>query len=268
MTEASGRVTQLDGSVAHGGQAAFDERLGARRGRGHIGRPAGRGPALDSAPMAHARPTPTRTVLCFGDSNTWGYLPPDGMRIGRWDRWPGVLQLELGDDIYVIEEGLKGRTTAFEDPFTPGRNGLAALTMLLETHAPLDAVVILLGTNDVFLPEEPNAYQVTLGVEAMVELIRTRAGGLGEASPAILIIAPPPVGPIDPSWELVSPSARQASAAFGEAFRWIAAELGVPLVDLGEHVAPSPADGIHFEVADHAVIGRVVAEALRSLLGA
>jgi lysophospholipase L1-like esterase len=65
-----------------------------------------------------------------------------------------VLQLALGDDVYVIEEGLSGRTTAFEDPFSPGRNGLAALPMLLDTHSPLDAVVILLGTNDLFLPSD------------------------------------------------------------------------------------------------------------------
>ncbi|HJR99201.1 MAG TPA: GDSL-type esterase/lipase family protein [Actinomycetota bacterium] len=216
--------------------------------------------------MVSGRTTPTRTVLCFGDSNTWGHLPPDGVRIGRWKRWPGVLQLELGDDVYVIEEGLRGRTTVFEDPFTPGRNGLAALPMLLETHAPLDAVVILLGTNDLFLPEHPNAYQAAVGVGAMVELVRARAGGQGEAPPAILVVAPPPLGPIGP-WEAVSPSARQASAAFGEAFRWITGELGVSLVDLGEHIASSPVDGIHFEVVDHAVVGRVVTDALRPMLG-
>jgi lysophospholipase L1-like esterase len=216
--------------------------------------------------MGTARPDPTRTVLCFGDSNTWGYLAPDAARMRRWERWPGVLQLELGDDIHVIEEGLSGRTTAFEDPFTPGRNGLSALPMLLETHAPLDAVVIMLGTNDLLLPSEPNAYQVAHGVGAMVELIRERASGLGETAPHVLLVAPPPIGPID-RWESMSPLARQASAAFGDAFRWIADELEVPLVDLGQHVASSPRDGIHFEVADHAVIGRTVAEALRPLLG-
>jgi lysophospholipase L1-like esterase len=208
--------------------------------------------------------TPSRAVLCFGDSNTWGYLVEGAPRMTRWERWPGVLQLELGDDVHVVEEGLNGRTTAFEDPFDPGRNGLAALPMLLDTHAPLDAVVIMLGTNDLFVPGDLNAFHAARGVGAMVELIRSRAPVVGNV-PAILVVAPPPFGPIGP-WQAESPRARDASRRFGEAFRRLADELGVPLVDLGDHVTSSPRDGIHFEVADHAVIGRVVAEALRPLL--
>jgi lysophospholipase L1-like esterase len=165
----------------------------------------------------------------------------------------------------VVEEGLNGRTTAFEDPFDPGRNGLAALPMLLETHAPLDAVVILLGTNDLFVPGDLSAFHAARGVGAMVQLIRARANGLGEEPPAILVVVPPPFGPLGP-WEEESPRAREASGRFGDAFRRMADELDVPLVDLADHVASSPRDGIHFEVADHAVIGRVVAEALRPLL--
>jgi len=204
-------------------------------------------------------------VLCYGDSNTWGYEASTQERLGRWDRWPGVLQRELGDDVHVIEEGLNGRTTAFEDPYRSGRHGLSSLPMLLDTHAPLDAVVIMLGTNDLFVPGDLNAFHAARGVGAMVELIRAREPVAGRV-PAIVVVAPPPFGPIGP-WEAESPRAVEASGRFGEAFRRLAADLDVPLVDLGEHVASSPRDGIHFEIADHAVIGRVVAEALRPLLG-
>lgn len=209
--------------------------------------------------------TPSRAVLCFGDSNTWGYLVEGAPRMTRWERWPGVLQLELGDDVHVIEEGLNGRTTAFEDPYRSGRHGLDALPMLLDTHAPLDAVVIMLGTNDLFVPGDLNAFHAARGVQAMVELIRSREPVVGDV-PAVAVVAPPPFGPIG-AWEAESPNARANSARFGEAYRRLAAELDVPLVDLADHVTSSPRDGIHFEVADHEVIGRAVAEAVRPLLG-
>jgi lysophospholipase L1-like esterase len=91
-------------------------------------------------------------ILCYGDSNTWGFEASTQERLERGDRWPGVLQRELGDDVHVIEEAQNGRTTVFDVPFEPHRNGLAYLPVSLETHHPLDAVVIDLGTNDLFLP--------------------------------------------------------------------------------------------------------------------
>ncbi|MEO8424498.1 MAG: hypothetical protein ABI595_11400, partial [Actinomycetota bacterium] len=72
-------------------------------------------------------------ILCYGDSNTWGYDAPSQERLGRWDRWPGVLQRELGDDVNVIEEGQNGRTTVFDVPFEPNRNGLTYLPVSLAT---------------------------------------------------------------------------------------------------------------------------------------
>ena len=70
--------------------------------------------------------TREKSVLCFGDSNTWGYVDP----------------------YHVIEEGLNGRTTVFDEPFRDGRNARTTLLAVLETHAPLDLLIIMLGTND------------------------------------------------------------------------------------------------------------------------
>lgn len=186
-------------------------------------------------------------------------------RLSRWERWPGVLQLELGEDVLVIEEGLNGRTTVFEDPYRSDRVGLAALPMLLDTHAPLDAVLIMLATNDLLISAAPNAYRSARGVGAMVELIRERALGIGDPPPGILVVVPPPFGPLG-AREVEIPRAREESRRLSEAFREVIGELGVPLVDLREHVTSSSPDGIHFQSADHAVIGRAVAIALRPML--
>ena len=210
-------------------------------------------------------------VLCYGDSNTWGYVPGTGLRIGRWERWPGVLQRALGEDVHVIEEGLSGRTTAFDVPFSPQRNGLAYLPVALMTHAPLDAVVLLLGTNDVFLPGV-NAHQAARGAMTIVETIRASMAGPEGEAPSVLVLIPPSFAPLGPDG-LEAPDAERESERFPDAFRAIAARdaewIGgeVPLLDLGELIASSPVDGIHFDVEAHRTIGGSVAARLRDLLG-
>src|SRR5437867_8271019 len=93
-----------------------------------------------------------RSVLCYGDSNTWGCVPLDGpeppRRFAPDERWPGVLRRELGDGWWVVEEGLSGRTTVWDDGLEPFRNGRAFLLPTLLSHQPLDVVVVMLGTND------------------------------------------------------------------------------------------------------------------------
>ena len=90
-----------------------------------------------------------KTILCFGDSLTWGYDPVGPGRHAHDVRWPSVLEAELGGKARVIAEGLNGRTTVFDD-FAAGadRNGARVLPTLLTSHAPLDLVIIMLGTND------------------------------------------------------------------------------------------------------------------------
>ena len=91
-----------------------------------------------------------RQVLCYGDSNTWGADPADDARRFEWPvRWPGVLQRELGGGYHVVEEGLGGRTTVYDDPLLPRRSGRQLLAPALECHAPLDLVVLMLATNDI-----------------------------------------------------------------------------------------------------------------------
>ena len=65
-----------------------------------------------------------RRILCYGDSNTWGYIPASGARYEPDVRWTGVAQRLLGSDYTLIEEGMNGRTTVYENPLSPGRNGM------------------------------------------------------------------------------------------------------------------------------------------------
>ena len=135
-----------------------------------------------------------KTILCYGDSNTWGYNPSTGGRYPRDVRWPGVLRRELGDDYLVIEEGLNGRTTVWDDPIEGYKNGKEYLVPCLETHKPLDLVIILLGTNDLKVRFSVSAYDIANGAGALVQIVQKSEIGPGGRAPQVLLLAPPPCG--------------------------------------------------------------------------
>jgi lysophospholipase L1-like esterase len=210
-------------------------------------------------------------ILCYGDSNTWGYEASTDERLGRWDRWPGVLQRALGDDVHVIEEGQNGRTTVFDVPFEGDRNGLTYLPVALQTHHPIDVVVIDLGTNDLFLPGV-NAYHAAHGAMKLAEVVLTSDAGPAGGAPKVLVLVPPPFAAMD-EWDTnESPDAERDSQRLSQAFVDAAAGyakyegLTIPLLDLRDHVTSSPIDGIHFEADGHRAIGTAVAAKLRELL--
>ena len=109
-------------------------------------------------------------LLCFGDSNTWGYVPGSGQRFPLEVRWPGVLQARLDNDYRIIEEGLNGRTTIHEDPERDGRNGRLFLGPLLESHAPLDLLILMLGSNDLMPCYASIAADVAAGVGILLDI--------------------------------------------------------------------------------------------------
>ena len=134
-----------------------------------------------------------KRILCFGDSNTWGYDP----RGGRYDeetRWPMRLQTLLGEGYTVVEEGFNGRTCVYDDPIEGGyKSGAAYLPPCLMSHNPLDLVIIMLGTNDT--KRRFNLTPMTIG-EGMMQLIRlTRlyAADVQGNPPKVLVVAPPPI---------------------------------------------------------------------------
>ena len=89
-----------------------------------------------------------KRILCFGDSNTWGWNPANKERFDENSRWTGILKNKLGENYDIIEEGLNGRTTVWDDPIEGYKNGKKHLPSCLESHRPLDIVVLMLGTND------------------------------------------------------------------------------------------------------------------------
>ena len=111
-----------------------------------------------------------KRILCFGDSNTWGLIPGTKERYPGEVRWTGLVQNKL-DDTKIIEEGLCGRTTVFEDEIRPFRKGVDTLPLILESASPLDGVIIMLGTNDCKAYYNANPHIIGKGLERCIEEI-------------------------------------------------------------------------------------------------
>ena len=216
--------------------------------------------------------TDPRTLLCFGDSNTWGFEPGTMARYPRTVRWPGVAGTALGDGWQVVEAGLNGRTTVFEDPLGD-KAGVRHLGPVLESAAPVDVVVIALGTNDLKTRMAASAYEIAEGAGVLVDRVRASLAGPGGGAPGVLLVAPPPIADVD-GWATRDPGAYEGfeqgwdgavarSQAFAVQYARVARVRGVPFLDAGAHVRSSPVDGIHWTPAGHAAFGRAVAEAVR-----
>jgi lysophospholipase L1-like esterase len=211
-----------------------------------------------------------KDILCYGDSNTWGADAADDSRRFPWPvRWPGVLQRELGDDYHVVEDGMGGRTTVYDDPMMPRHSGKELLAPALEVHAPLDLVVLMLATNDISYAHL-TAADAAQGAGELAHLIQRCELGPGGAAPRVLLVCPPPVGPFQDNWrpELwEAGKADEKSRAMPREFARVASALGVPWLDAGKVVTTSPLDGWHLEASQHELLGVAVAARVRELLG-
>jgi lysophospholipase L1-like esterase len=207
-----------------------------------------------------------KTILCYGDSNTWGFNPATKERYGRDIRWPGVFRNALGEGYLVIEEGLNGRTTVWDDPIEEYRNGKEYLPPCLITHKPLDLVVIMLGTNDLKRRFSLSAYDIARGAGVLVEIIQRSDTGLNDQAPKVLLLAPPPVAKLTEFVDMFEGS-EVKSQKLGHYYRQIAEELGCEFFDTSEVIVSSDVDGIHLDPEEHRKLGEAVALRVKEILG-
>jgi len=198
-------------------------------------------------------------IVAFGDSNTFGHDPVTAGRLARDVRWPGVMQRELGPEHYVIEEGLGGRTTVFDDPIEPGRRGADYLPPCLRSHRPLDLLIIALGCNDMKARFGVSPSDIALGMERLVGIARA------EGATDILIVAPPRIAKLTGFADMFA-GAEEKSKYLAARYAEVAERQGAGFVDAGQFIRCSDLDGIHYEADQHAALGRAMAEAARIVL--
>ncbi|MFT3758866.1 SGNH/GDSL hydrolase family protein [Thauera sp.] len=208
-------------------------------------------------------------ILVYADSLSWGIIPTTRKRLLFEQRWPGVMETSLGASgrkVRVIEDCLNGRRTVWDDPFKPGRNGLAGLAQLIEIHSPLALVVLMLGTNDFQSMHEHNAWHSSQGILALISAIRSAPIEPGMPVPDILVVAPPaiqtPKGPIAPKFE----GGEAKCVGLAAAYRKVCEETNCHFFDAGSVTTSSKVDGVHLDLEQHLILGRAVAEAVEPLL--
>lgn len=208
-------------------------------------------------------------VLCFGDSNTWGYIPgTEGERFTFEERYPGVLQSRLGPGIRVHEEGLNGRMTGWDDPLCPDRNALGQIAAILETHRPLDMIVVMLGTNDLKRFMGLEAVDCALALDSLLERIEMARCGATGGRPALLVVAPPHLVETPTPFGRKFEGAIPKSHAFAAAYAEIAAQRECLFLDAASVAQTSARDGIHLEKEAHRQLAEAVAGIVKKTLGA
>lgn len=211
-----------------------------------------------------------KNILCFGDSNTHGYNSKTGGRFDVNERWTKLLQKNLGDDYYIIEEGLSGRTTSFEDPVFEGLCGLNVIYPCMMSHEPLDLVIIMLGTNDTKDRFNANSFIIGKGLERLAQkTIDTHAAWRG--APNVLLIAPPPIHPDYAKTAVageMGDKCVERSRGLAKEFKEVADRLHCHFLDAGSipGIEMYPYDWMHLSLESHKLLADELTKVMKEIL--
>jgi lysophospholipase L1-like esterase len=197
-------------------------------------------------------------ILCYGDSNTWGCIPgSQEQRFKPHERWTGILQAKLGEGYEIIEEGLNGRTTVIDHPTKSGRNGLSLLMPILETHHPLDMVVLMLGTNDLKTRYQRSPEQIAEGTQKLIDEIIAFAKKMNRLIPTVFLVSPPHI--IEVSSNDHYRGSTLNSTQLAPLYQKIAHQTpDCFFINAAQHIQSSDKDGVHLEKSEHSKFAEVL----------
>ncbi len=215
-----------------------------------------------------------KTVLCYGDSNTWGYDPANKgggaphNRFGVHERWAGILRDQLGDEYWVVEEGLNGRTTVWPDAVEGVyKNGMDTLMAILESHFPLDLVIIMLGSNDLKMRYSVPAHDIADSAGMLVDVVQRSRFGPNNTPPQVLLMCPPTLGTLPERFIEMFAGGTEKSRQLSKWYKKVADQYGCHFLDAGAIVVSSSLDGLHLDKGEHVKLGHAVAAEVRKILG-
>lgn len=213
----------------------------------------------------------TKRILCFGDSNTWGFDPDTMNRFPENVRWTRLLAAKLGDGYEIIEEGQNGRTIATDDDIEGEKNGITYIAPCIESQSPLDLLIIMLGTNDLKKRFALSASDIADEMRVFLGKVQTAYLYHMETPPQILLISPIHMGDnIRDSWlgeDFGFESATERSLQFGRLFKEVAEEFDCHFLDGATLADPSKSDACHMDAAGHKVFAEGVYNKVIDILG-
>lgn len=209
-----------------------------------------------------------KTILCYGDSNTWGFNPATEVRYSYEERWTTRLAAELGAGYVIIPEGLNGRTTLWPDPVEGEyKSGKTYLPACLESHLPLDLVVLMLGTNDLKHRFGQSAWDIARSIETLIQLITYTVNWPEAPAPKILLIAPPPTAVAGTHFAEMFAGADTTSTGLAQYYREVAEVYECAFLNAGDVIVSSSLDGIHFDASELPKLAHAVAAKVRETVG-
>ena len=209
-----------------------------------------------------------KTVLCYGDSNTYGYMPGYGTRYPREIRYPGRLQMILGDEYNVIEEGCSGRTTLYDDPIDGWKNGMDYLLPCLYSHRPIDIMILMLGSNDLKLTFHLTAEQIAESAGKLVDVVKSFTAEKQEFVPKIILVSPPEIGKdirTSAFYGAFDEGSIEESKRFPEFFRKVANQRDCIFFDAAKYIYPSEVDSLHLTPEGHITLAKELAKVVMEL---
>lgn len=207
-----------------------------------------------------------KTILCYGDSITWGYNPDNYDRMTSNERWSGLLGNGLGDNYNIIEEGLNGRTTVWDDPlYQDCKNGLKYLIPCLNSHRPIDLCILLLGTNDMKKRFGLSAMEIAGGISVMIEVIKHSETGPHGLAPKILLMAPPYIKRLNNFPEEFADS-YNISRQLPDHYAQIAKDNRCEFLDTSKIIEASEIDGVHPDVEEHHQLANAVIKKVKIIM--
>lgn len=206
-----------------------------------------------------------KRILCFGDSNTWGFSPADGTRMDN--RWTRLLDL---DNAEILEEGLNSRNAFSMDEYAPEKCGIHAFKMMLMSHKPLDAVVVMLGTNDLKAHYHNTARNIACGLREYVRLYLNPTLYEGVPMPKLLIVSPIHFGDEIEQREgeggMFDGRSLQQSKLLAKEIEAALAGYPVEFLDAAQFAKPSNIDCIHMNEENHALLAKGISDKLSKML--
>lgn len=212
-----------------------------------------------------------KKIVCFGDSNTYGYDPRTGGRYGEDIRWPKVLQRLLGSGYEIIEEGQNGRTIANDDPWEGGtKRGMDYVLPMLETKRP-DLLIIMLGSNDLKIKFSLPPADIAGSLKTMIMNIKGYCTDyLACPDMKILIISPPAFSdPFEESWFepfFGKESAVSRSLELAKWYELVAQQQGCSFLNATAQVKAGSVDHLHLDPEGHARMAELVKDCVKDLL--
>ena len=203
-----------------------------------------------------------KQILCFGDSNTYGLIPgTSNQRYGWGTRWTSILDDRVREKGYrVIEEGLCGRTTVFDDPFRTERRGTEMLPAILESHRPVDTIVLMLGTNDCKSVYSATPEVIGQGIEQLLNQINAV-----NPDAKVLLVSPIYLGEriweedFDPEFDKKS---REVSLNLHRVYEKIAKARNISYLQASAYAQPGEADQEHLDESGHRKLADAIYEKL------